>query len=190
MLKESPKLLHWNYFLALESDLERVSRFVEFTKGNYETYSLEMAHLLLTASSEVDVVLKALSKKVQPKKRPRNIDQYREILAPKFPRLSDMNIRIPRYGLQISPWENWKEDKNPYWWNAYNKVKHERGEYFPRATLRNTIAAVAGLFAVLLFFYKEEAENGQLAPPPKLLSPDCTTALKQGDFGITLVYQI
>jgi len=66
MLKEGPKLLHWNYFLALESDLDRVSRYVEFTTYNYTTYSLEMAHLLLAAGSEIDVVLKSLCKKVNP----------------------------------------------------------------------------------------------------------------------------
>jgi len=32
MLKESPKLLHWNYFLVLESDLEQLSRYIEFTE--------------------------------------------------------------------------------------------------------------------------------------------------------------
>lgn len=64
MLKESPKLLHWNYFLVLESDLEHLSRYIEFTKDNYKIYSQEMARLLLTAGSEVDVVLKGLCKKM------------------------------------------------------------------------------------------------------------------------------
>jgi len=192
MLRESSKLSHWNYFLALESDLERLSRYVEFTKDNYTTYSLEMAHLLLAASSEVDVVLKGLCKKVNSKKKPRNIAQYREILTSKFPKLCDMNMRIPRYGLDIPPWDNWKRDENPNWWKAYNKVKHQRDEYFSKATLKNTIAAVAGLFAILLFFYKEEAANGLLVPPPKLLSPPewSIRGLKQTDFGITLVYKV
>lgn len=91
MLKEGPKLSHWNYFLALESDLERVSRYVEFTQNNYTTYSLEMAHLLLAAGSEVEVVLKALCRKVEPKKPAENIEQYREILTQSLPKLSDMN---------------------------------------------------------------------------------------------------
>lgn len=192
MLREGPKLPHWNYFLALESDLEHVSRFVEFTQANYDTYSLEMAHLLLAPCSEIDVVLKALCKKVKLEKKPRTIDSYREILHPKFPKLCDMNMRIPRYGLETEPWVNWKENRNPYWWNDYNKVKHERGEYFSRATLRNTINAVAGLFAVLLFFYKDEAESGRLVPPAKLLSPpeECIRGLKQTDFGTTSVYEL
>jgi len=192
VLKEGPKLLHWNYFLALESDLERLSRYVEFTKDNYKTYSLEMAHLLLAASSEVDVVLKGLCNRVDSKKKPDNIDGYREILRPKFPRLCEMQIRIPRFALDVIPWENWQSDKNPNWWRAYNKVKHDRAEFFKLANLQNTVAAIAGLFVATMYLYKEEAENGSLVPLPNLLTlpKDCTRALKQTDFGITLVYRL
>ena len=51
--------LHWNYFLALDRDLEVVSRYVEFTKPNFNVYSIELAHLLFAAASEVDVVYAA-----------------------------------------------------------------------------------------------------------------------------------
>ena len=57
-ITERESLSYWNYFLALEADLERLSRFVEFTSVNFQTYSLEMARLLLTGASEVDVVAK------------------------------------------------------------------------------------------------------------------------------------
>lgn len=32
---------HWNYFLALEHDLDQLSRFVDFS-GNDDSYSLEI----------------------------------------------------------------------------------------------------------------------------------------------------
>jgi hypothetical protein len=60
-----PKL-HWNYFLALERDLEVVSRYVEFTDDNNETYSIELAHLLFAAASEADVIAKLLCKQLDP----------------------------------------------------------------------------------------------------------------------------
>ena len=52
--------LHWNYYLALDNDMARVSRFIEFNPANLQVFSLELAHLLFAASSEVDVVAKAL----------------------------------------------------------------------------------------------------------------------------------
>lgn len=192
MLKEGPKLLHWNYFLALESDLDRLSRYVEFTKANFKTYSLEMALLLLAAGSEVDVVLKGLCGKINPSLAAENIDQYRKIITPQFEKLCKMKIHLPRFGLDIVPWDNWGNDKNPNWWRAYNNVKHHRDSYFSDANLLHTVAAISGLYAVVLYFYKKEAESGNLLPFPKLLAPqeDCIKGLTETNYGFTLAYRL
>jgi hypothetical protein len=47
---------HWQYFIAIESDLENTARYVEVTPGNFRTYSVEYARILLSAGSEVDVM--------------------------------------------------------------------------------------------------------------------------------------
>jgi hypothetical protein len=192
MLREGPKFLHWNYFIALESDLERLSRYVEFTKDNYKTYSMEMAHLLLAAGSEVDVVLKGLCKKVQQNSKADNIEQYREILSSKIPKLNKMKIKIHRYNLEIEPWDNWQRNITPDWWHAYNEVKHQRDKYFHKAKLQYTVAAIAGLFVAALYLYKEEAENGFLTPFPKLLSPppNCIGNLIKTEFGVSLCFRL
>jgi len=192
MLREGPKLLHWNYFIVLESDLERLSRYVEFTKDNYETYSLEMAHLLLAAGSEVDVVLRGLCKKVKPNSKANNINQYHEILFPKISNLSKMKVLIYRYNLDIIPWDNWKRDETPHWWHAYNNVKHQRDKYFYKAKLQYTVAAIAGLFVAVLYLYKEEAENGLLTPFPKLLSPEpkYISNLRKTEFGVSISFRL
>ena len=51
---------HWNYFLAIEKDLEKLSRYIEFSNDNLDTYSIELTHILLSSSSEVDVIMKQL----------------------------------------------------------------------------------------------------------------------------------
>ena len=78
-LTGTPKL-HWNYFLALERDLETVSRYVEFTPDNYKIYSIELAHLLFAAASEVDVIAKLLCRQLDPQKRPSSINGYKPII--------------------------------------------------------------------------------------------------------------
>jgi len=50
--------IHWAYFLALEEDLHRLSRFVEISESNFSTHSIECARLLLASCSEAEVVLK------------------------------------------------------------------------------------------------------------------------------------
>lgn len=60
MITFKTTMLHWNYFLAIEKDLENLSRYIEFDESNLKTYSIELTHILFSASSEVDVVMKQL----------------------------------------------------------------------------------------------------------------------------------
>ena len=39
---------YWNYFLAIEQDMEKLSRYIEFTDDNFPTYSIELTYLLLS----------------------------------------------------------------------------------------------------------------------------------------------
>ena len=85
MIDPEKTLVYWNYFLALENDLEQIARYIEFAKKNFKTYSIELAHLLLTASSEVDVVIKALCKKINPTAQTKDIDDYKKIITKQLP---------------------------------------------------------------------------------------------------------
>lgn len=167
MNKEENKLIHWNYFLALDTDAEKLSRYVEFTKKNFEAYSIEMVRLLLSASSEVDVVAKLLCNKLSPDEKPKNMNEYREILNDKLP-IKEMKIQIPHYGLELIPWAKWKDGENPCWWRCHNKVKHLRDEYFDEANLENTLNSISGLYCLLLYYYKNEVENGDFNTHPNL----------------------
>lgn len=69
MLNFWTQLHHWNYFLALENDLENISHYIEFSKKNEEAYSIKLAHILLSASSEIDVVMKIFCDLLNKKKQ-------------------------------------------------------------------------------------------------------------------------
>lgn len=145
--------VHWNYFLALEHDLELASRYVEFCGDNMQTYSVEFAHLLLAASSEVDVVAKLLCQRLDPAAPRSNIDQYRQVLA-SLPDLPAMRVFVPRYGLELTPWSNWSSATNPDWWRSHNNVKHERNAFFQEATLKNALNAMAALLTIVFQYYR------------------------------------
>ena len=68
-------LNHWRYFLALEDDLERAFRFVEFCDENLKTHSLEFSRILMMASAEVEVVAKQLSSRIEPTLSPKNMGE-------------------------------------------------------------------------------------------------------------------
>jgi hypothetical protein len=182
-IQETKSLLHWNYFLALESDVERLARFVEFTGNNFGTYSIEMAHLFLAAASEVDVVGKQLCSLADAASNAGNIEQYRAVLRCKFPEIEDSVVTVPRYGLELRPWDNWRCNETPDWWREHNKVKHQRGEHFALANLKNVLNAMAGLFLLVLYYHRDTIDGRRIEPPPTLFTPPTYLAKVCGTYG-------
>lgn len=155
---------HWSYYLAIQKDLEKISRYIEFCNDNLNTYSVELAHILLSASSEVDVVMKQLCEIVAPGGTFENINQYKAAITTHIPGLVNEHIAIPRYGMTHKPWENWNRSQNPDWWRSYNRVKHYRNDHYSEANLKNTVNAVGALLITSVYYYKHafSAEIGQV----------------------------
>jgi len=171
MINQGNKFVHWNHFLALEKDLETISRYVELTKDNDNTYSIELAKLLFAASSEFDVVMNELCKILAEDKKRENINDYRKIIKVHLPELIDEIVYINRFGLDFKPFLNWGQEcdeslppnesdcKNPEWWKGYNDVKHHRVEHYSKANLKNTLNAMGALIIVTTYYYKSVFEK-------------------------------
>src|SRR6267154_2595595 len=142
MIQATKSKLHRNYFIALERDLEIITRYVEFCAQNFDVYSIEFGHLLFASASEVDVIAKLLCQRLKPDAPRANMNEYRAVLSAELPEIITTQIFIPRYGLTLTPWDNWAQGNNPLWWRSYNKVKHERDAYFDQATLKNALNAL------------------------------------------------
>lgn len=146
------KNIHWPYYLSFESDIVKVSRYIEFNEENYSTYSLELARLLLASSSEVDVVMKELCRFLAPTEKIENINDYKNIIKSKSPGLVNQKITCARYGLEFTPWKSWILDESPAWWVGHNKVKHHRSENFQEANLKNVLDSISGLYVCNVYF--------------------------------------
>lgn len=162
-------LIHWNFFLSIEEDLDKLARFVDFS-ANDNTYSIEIARLFLAASAEADVVLKQLCKSLNPDSDASSINIYYKYILNNIPRFKDFEVILPRYGLTLTPWTDWNEVHPPFWWQDHNKVKHYRHEHFQKANLKNCLNSIAGLYVSVLYLYKPQAENGELLQLPKLFN--------------------
>lgn len=172
-IETTPIQTHWNFLLAIEDDLSRLSRYVEFRKDNFKCYSLEIARIILASGAEVDVVCKQICENLDGSSSASNIHQYRDEIKPVYSQMQDFVVLMPRYGLRLVPWDEWKKtDGVPLWWTAYNKVKHHRDSEYSQANLHNALNAVAGLFVALLYLYKDKAKLAELVPSPELLRPD------------------
>jgi hypothetical protein len=151
--------IHWNYFLAIENDFEKMTRYVELTESNNQTFSIEFARLIMSATQEVDVILKKICELVS-ENSPERITEYRPIIVEKLTEFSKEIIQIPRFGMSSQPWESWIESENsPEWWKANNKIKHNRTDNFEKANLKNAFNSIGGLLIATMYFYKAEFEK-------------------------------
>ena len=168
----TPSKLHWNYFLALERDMDVMSRYIEFDEANFAVYSIELAHLLFAAASEVDVVAKLLCQMLEPAAPRGNINDYKAVLLRALPGLPDAEIIVLRYGLTFRPWSNWSGANNPDWWRSYNDVKHERDTNFNQATLKSSLNALGALLILIYHYYARKLA----IPPEAVLAPKVATS--------------
>ena len=147
----SNKNIHWDYYIALEHDAERLSRYIEFSKNNLDTYAIELTHLLITAASEVDVVIKQLCYILSPDSKASTINEYHKVIEQMLPEIINTKIKSIRHDLTFQPWSSWESADSPTWWRSYNKVKHERSSNFLKANLGNMLNALSALFVVNVY---------------------------------------
>lgn len=151
--------LHWNYYLAIERDFEHISRYIEFSEENNSTFSIELARIIMSASQEVDVIMKGICKLLGHKKAD-NINEYGAIIREKLKELIEEEVFISRFGMRSIPWLNWNsENENPLWWRANNKIKHQRASHFNHANLKNAFNALGALLIVNTYYYKLDKEK-------------------------------
>lgn len=168
-------LPYWEYFLALESDLEKSTQYVDFSIRNFNTYSVEFAIIIMSAASEFDTVAKEICKIVAPAAPCSNIDHYCLTISSRYKNFCSLEIEVPRYGLLLSPWQGWRQKNSPSWWKGYNAIKHDRTASFHLANLENALLSVSGLLVAILYFY--DCKYGIGKPPidaffaPRLFSP-------------------
>jgi hypothetical protein len=143
---------HWAYYFSLEDDFVETSRYVEICEDNFDTYSIQYVRMILAIGSEVDVVAKEVCRQINASNALGNIDQYRDILVVEKPAMPRLRFGTAWNPLRLQPWQSWGNTPptNPDWWRAYNTVKHERLSNLSLGNLRNTINALAGLYALML----------------------------------------
>lgn len=190
-IQRQDTLIHWNFFLSIEEDLDRLGRFVDFS-ANDETFSIEISRLFLAASAEVDVVLKQLCKKINPQSTASSINAYAAEVLNTLSSFKDFEVTIPQYGLILTPWTDWSNTHPPFWWQDHNKVKHHRHEHFQKANLKNCLNSIAALYVSVLYLYKEEAENGNLLRLPRLFNvgDQFFRGTNMGRYGHSFIYNL
>ena len=142
-------IIHWRYYLLIEQDIDQLSRYIEISKNNYSTYSTQIAHSLLGASAEFEVVIKAICKILDPGAEQGNINHWYETLSAHDHELLSTKVDMPMHGISLSPLADWRARVSPVWWTSYNKVKHHRDTEYNKANLENLLNAVSSLLIMV-----------------------------------------
>ncbi|MBW8017675.1 MAG: hypothetical protein FVQ82_15980 [Planctomycetes bacterium] len=140
-------------------DLRRCFEYVNPDDRNLEVYSHRFFELQLRACTEFESIAKSLlydlslSRKKQP-----NIKDFSNLSIPLDLQNCSLSLQlwlpVPKL---LKPFDGWvSSDSTLSWYQAYNKVKHNRVEHFASASLGNTIMAGAGVFILLAQGYKSD----------------------------------
>lgn len=178
----------WHYYSIVEKDLANTSQYVE-PRGQENVYSLEFAKILILACTEVESLFKILCSEITGNSVSANMASYKSSILGKYPRIVDAMVSVSRLGISIKPFGTWNSGKL-IWWDAYQKVKHDRGTCFSEATYMNATYAVAAMHILLLYLSKitNSSQKGSIGYLQTQYSPQifCTRAPKElPDFEVT-----
>lgn len=153
----------WDYYISIESDLYKTVEYVEPCEENFTTYSQEYAKIINVACAEADVIFKELCMLIDPSYKPNgkneNIDTYRRIILEKFPQIEETWLRLDRSKIDIYPFRGWLDSGKLFWWKDYQKIKHERKDYYAKANLKNAIFSVGALRILELYYLRMHSKN-------------------------------
>lgn len=148
----------WEQYLSLEQNFLEYLRSVPLEKKHNEVWSYQLGNLIIDIGSVIDsflrnsIYLQSLDSvpgiqeiRSKEKKKGLSIGDYHKIYYKHY-KLSSKSVYELRNYNKINPFYRWKSNPPPFWWTAYNKVKHNRFENRKRATLKSTLYALSALF--------------------------------------------
>ena len=163
---------YWQYYIELEKQVIDTQRYVAFDAKNNATFSMEYIKLLQVICSEIDVVGKTIGQHFNPSfavNKNTNINKWGFQVQAVFPTIQTTEV-VFWTEFKLTPWTKWVyvlnekrypildtsvNAKSPFWWIAYNDVKHKRTTTgrggrpnYTRANLKSVTNALAALFVL------------------------------------------
>lgn len=163
-------------YKQLEKEFIELSYFITFDKRQLSVYSIKIADLILRSVSECENIIKELCKREGIKFYDKNhhvkkiiyFQEYFEKLdvlynlSDKFVSVCLDNCAPDTFDEKLVPFRKDIEVKNGAsirkiwsWYNAYNKIKHDRVKNFKQANINNLVLSLAALF-LLNVYYRDQ----------------------------------
>ena len=171
--------MYWSQYILLEKEFVSTLHFLTLDSSNESAFSQAYSKLILELGSEIDVVFKQYCNMLDTGFKGRSIGKYKECINAYNPDFITQNVEERTTSRVYNPWLAWNDPTldAPFWWTAYNKIKHSRTsvgeidgkkqEYYKFANQKYTLLALAGLYQILVYTYFKIAtdENKRIVTP-------------------------
>lgn len=167
--------LFWPIYRQIEKEFKELSYYITIDRKQLKTYSIKIADLILRTVAECENISSVICKNENIKFKDKKghvrksvyFNEYIEalnnvfILDKKLVSPIFNNIDENAFDIKLQPFRkeklkvNGKEKEIIPWYNAYNKIKHDRVKNFKQANLENLITALAGLFMLNIYLKNE-----------------------------------
>ncbi len=131
-------------FRSLEDQLLACMDFVPFVAENQSVVSPKFIPIILDACSLIDSILRDASSDDSR----HNLRSYAALHEPHLDLENATTILLVSPLRFLRPFSGWTSAP-PEWWNAHNRVKHDRIKNYQSATYMHTVNALAGLHQVV-----------------------------------------
>lgn len=156
--------IHWKYYLLLEEDFLRTTRYVELDQANFDTFSKEYYKIFMSICMESEALMKAISGIGG--NAYSNIGDFGAGILNKYPGITNKEVNVNYTNIILKPYDGWLASaarKTLKWWDAYDDAKHDRVAMDSKANLDNVINALAGLY-ILEYLYLNEIVDVENEP--------------------------
>ena len=165
-------LKYWRYYLLLERRFIDTIQYNELDKKNFKSFSDNYALLMQVIGAELDSLFKVYCGFSNDDHKTiadyvRAIDDEEKNKKPKHavehPFRSEV-IYIRDYRISIQPFKDWDSNKpgqSLVWWNAFDKLKHNRSNNKKVANQENTLNLLGALFFTEMKMLKKITEGGE-----------------------------
>ncbi|MGI6359471.1 MAG: hypothetical protein ACOX02_00300 [Acholeplasmatales bacterium] len=193
---------HWKYYLYLEKEVMSTFEYSTLDFVNENNFSFKYINLLQSICSEFDVIAKAYCKFLGNSKAD-SIVKYANVMLNKYPEIITKRINcFENKDIKYVPFLDWSlsttknpNGKSPEWWTIYNNVKHSRlstnkdhdnKENYKLANQKFVMNALAGLYMIEMYFYKDIKNNTNPNDPKIPPYPSKLFEISGWDTGIML----
>lgn len=152
-----------NQLEILIDDLNEIFKTLAPRTDNLKAFGHSIRNIIILACTEIDAMMNNILDKngVKREGKYRTTNDYVKLLEPL--RLREYSLSFSRHNdlPNLSPFAKWNSQyptKSLAWYNAYNKIKHDRETNFYKATLKNAINSIAAYAIILIaqFGYRND----------------------------------